>query len=197
MSNREIALHALRSPIAHKINFSFVARSGLNIFINQRTFEGVAAAIERGAGVQGGISLITTTRMPVPNAAALYFPEEDASIKPPVPANTILVSPLNGLREQGQLLHEAVHASFDLTRTRLPVVDNEAAAYIAIALHNRFVAIPPRSQAPLIIHAFAVADSVLNTGRVDAAALANLRNTIASLPDYNWAGMKGCYVSNG
>jgi hypothetical protein len=170
----------------------------MRITVNQTTFERVAAAIERGGGVRGGIGLIVRTTMPDPNAGAMYFPQEDRTINPPIPANTIIVNPINGPRQQGQLIHEAVHASFDLTLTRLPSVDNEAAAYIAIALYWQMMGFRSRNpNNPLVVNAFAAAASVLRTGRVDMAVLTLLRNTIVSLPPYNRAGMKNCYVSDG
>lgn len=198
MSDRVTVLETLRNPVARRINFSFVAGNGMRITVNQTTFERVAAAIERGGGVRGGIGLIVRTTMPDPNAGAMYFPQEDRTINPPIPANTIIVNPINGPRQQGQLIHEAVHASFDLTLTRLPAVDNEAAAYIAIALYWQILGVRPRnSNHPLVVDSFAAAASITRTGQVDTAVLTMLKNTISSLPSLNGAGMKICFLSDG
>ena len=67
-----------------------------------------------------------------------------------------------GRVDEGQVLHECTHASFDLARSAVAALDEEAAGYVVGALYFRMTGLPrPRWNAPLHELAGVVADGLL------------------------------------
>ncbi|QYO66850.1 hypothetical protein [Leptolyngbya sp. 7M] len=191
MTTRQRVISILRSPEAMRIRFSFDS-GGTTHTIRRRTFEQVARAVENRR-----IRVIVSTTFGA-GVGALYHPD----------SNTIETPPVIGRANQGLLLHEAVHAAFDLQRTAIPAVDDEAAAYVADALYFRMTGLA-RLRWNAQLHAFAgnIADSILRdyqAGRVsiptaDPLLWGILRAFIISNPTYlaGPASNGGSYLHDG
>jgi hypothetical protein len=138
------------------------------------TFQRVARAVENG-----------TIKVKISNAfaagvGALYHPD----------TNTIETPPVIGRVNEGLLLHECVHASFDLARTDLLAVDDEAAAYVTDALFFRMTGLtrPRWSNQP---HAWA---GILADGLLRDYQSGN--SPVPSVDDVTWILMRGFIMTN-
>lgn len=101
-----------------------------------------------------------------------------------------------GRQHNGEVIHESVHASFDLTYSTLPRIDDESAAYIASALYWRMTGLRCNSNLGIYCAASNVADSILHSRGVVDGELNVLRNRIRNHPVYRpHAG--GVYLRNG
>lgn len=129
MGVKEQMIGILRSGEAKRIRFSFRGTSGSTIAVDPSTFERVAAAIQNGT-----ISIVEGR---FNDDIAMYSARADAASN--AAANTFYLgrNPRYSRLFNALVIHESVHASFDLTSTRIPWVDNEAAAYIAQAYYAR------------------------------------------------------------
>jgi hypothetical protein len=129
MGVKEQMIGILRSGEARRIRFSFRGTSGATISVDPASFERVAAALHSGtiSIVEGrfttDIAMYSAQADPANNAAANTF--------------YLGTNPRYSRIFNALVIHESVHASFDLVRSRLPWVDNEAAAYIAQAYYAR------------------------------------------------------------
>ncbi|QQS40916.1 MAG: hypothetical protein IPM63_16345 [Acidobacteriota bacterium] len=121
MAIRDQLLSVLKGREARRISFSLTASNGITISVDTSSFQRVSDAIENNSVsiVEGGV--------------AAGWAQYDSG------NNTFSVGPgqhwsraFNAL-----LVHEAVHASFDLSRSSLPWLDNETAAYIAQGYYLR------------------------------------------------------------
>lgn len=129
MGVKEQMIGILRSGEARRIRFSFRGTTGATISVDSSSFERVAVALQNGT-----ISIVEgrfTTDI------AMYSAQADTASN--AAANTFYLgsNPRYSRIFNALVIHESVHASFDLTRSRLPWVDNEAAAYIAQAYYAR------------------------------------------------------------
>jgi hypothetical protein len=191
MSTKDRVIHILRGIEAHRIRFSFPSGGG-TIQVNRLSFDRVARAIEHGH------ITVKVSNTFAAGVGALYHPDTD----------TIETPPVIGRGNEGLLLHECVHASFDLAKTALPAVDDEAAAYVADALYFRMTGLPrPRWSAMLHAWAGTVADGILSdyqAGNTPIPAVSGfywqaLRIFIATHPVYiaGPAGHGGSYLHDG
>jgi hypothetical protein len=131
--SRESVIHFLTHGASQRIEFSFVSTTRRTIEVNRTTFQRVADAIRSGR-----ITLVETTKF-LPGVGAEYMGQ--AGIKNA--ANTMRIRPAIGRIEQSQLLHECVHASFDLTFSNgIPWSEEEATCYIAEILYCRRTGVP-------------------------------------------------------
>ncbi len=187
MSNRVRVLHVLRGPEASRIRFTFPAVGG-PITVNHMTFDRVARAIE-----DGDIHISVTKTFP-PGVYAQY----DSS------TNTILTPPVIGRVDAGMVLHECTHAAFDLARTAVSALDDEAAAYVVDALYFRMTGLPrPRWAGPAgsvaggLLHHYALGTRGIPA--VDPVLWATLRIFTSTLPIYlkGPAGTGGSYTHDG
>jgi len=112
MGVKEQMVGILRNSETRRIGFTFASTTGSDISVDQTTFERVAAALQR---------------------------DEIAVSEGRFSDDTAMYSARTDLRRHSDALivHESVHASFDLTRSSLQWVDNEAAAYIAQGFYLR------------------------------------------------------------
>jgi hypothetical protein len=102
------------------------------VAVDYSTFFRVATAIESGQ-----IMIDHNTNSLLPGAGAEYHPDNNE-----VPfyrsgrssSGVIVISKNDDPITQAKLIHESVHASFDLTYSDFPALENEAAAYLAGAL---------------------------------------------------------------
>lgn len=129
MSLKSQLIGILRSGETSRIRFSFTGTSGAGISVDQSTFRRVASAIE-----DDDIHIVEgrfTTDI------AMYSARADSASN--TAANTFYFgrNPRSSRTFNALVVHESVHASFDLTRKTIPWVDNEAAAYIAQGYYLR------------------------------------------------------------
>src|SRR5262245_19692455 len=115
-------LTVLRSPDAQRIHFTFDGSTGTSISVDGSSFRRVAQALEedRISISEGGVAA----------GWAQYYARN----------NTFSIGPSRERWSRAYdalLVHESVHASFDLTRTQIPWLDNETAAYIAQGYYLR------------------------------------------------------------
>lgn len=129
MGVKEQMIGILRSGEANRIRFSFRGTTGATISVDQTSFERVATAIHNNT-----ISIVEGR---FTSDIAMYSARAD--IRNNAAANTFYLgrNPRYSRLFNALVIHESVHASFDLTRSHLPWVDNEAAAYIAQAYYAR------------------------------------------------------------
>lgn len=129
MGLKEQMLQVLRGRETQRISFSFSGTTGLSVAVDGGSFRRVANAIEENrihiveANVPAGRAKYSAWSNPARGEAAntFYFG-----------ANPRWSRAFDAL-----IVHESVHASFDLTRSSLPWLDNEIAAYIAQGYYLR------------------------------------------------------------
>ena len=191
MSTRDRILAVLRGREARSIRFTFPA-SGGRLTIDHHTFLNVAKAIE-----DNKVHITVTNTFP-PGVGAQYHPD----------TNTIETPAVLGRGDEGLVLHECTHASFDLASTAIVALDDEAAGYVVDALYFRLTGLPrPRWNAPLHAAAGRVADDLRHQEGVGShvpppvndASWGMLRTAIGADPVYKTgpAGTGGSYLHNG
>ena len=118
----------MKGSRAQSINFSFTGSTGMKITIEPAHFTTVANAISEDrikiveGGVSPGMAKYSSKTQGTDAANTLYVPRNsNASSKD----------------FKGLVVHEAVHAIFDLYRSSVPWLDNEAAAYVAQGYYLR------------------------------------------------------------
>jgi len=132
---KEKVLDIMRGSNTQKISFSFTGSTGIKIQIRPEHFTRVATAIseDRISIVEGGVSA----------GMAKYSSRAEGTDA----ANTLYVprnSNATSKDFKGLIVHESVHAIFDLYSSRVPWVDNEAAAYVAQGYYLRNAGHPRR-----------------------------------------------------
>jgi len=116
--SRQRVLNILRGPEADRIRFTFVANKA-TITIARSTFDRVARAIERG-------KVDVTINNTLGQGIARY-------LQP----NNIETHSVIGRLAEGAVLHESLHAYFDLARTDISPLDEETAGFVIDALYFR------------------------------------------------------------
>jgi len=172
----------LRGPVTARIRFRFSTTDGRTITIAPQTFHRVARAIETGnARVERSANLRS-------GVAAQY---DSAS------RNALQISPMLGRIEEGLVLHEALHAAYDLLHTNINAADEEASAYVVSSLYFRMTGVRPgRWNAILHANAGEAANSLLRQyargtagiPAVDGHAFAILRLLVMTDPVYMFPG---------
>lgn len=137
MGVKEQMIEVLRSGETRRVSFSFVGTSGRTISVDQTTFSRVAEALQENR--------IRIVEGRFDTDIASYSARADSSRD--MAANTFYLgrNPRYSRLFNALIVHESVHASFDLTRSTLPWVDNECAAYIAQAYYARNSGLPRRA----------------------------------------------------
>lgn len=171
MSLQRQMLQVLTDRQTSRIRFSFSGSTGLTIEVSPASFQRVADAIRE--------ETISVSEGGVPAGTAQY----DAR------GNIFRVA-------RGQewsraynalLVHEAVHASFDLTRSRLPWLDNETAAYVAQGYYLRNSGFP-RARLDELGQPYLgllLVDSIVRTGSPDSTLIQEMHGTLLSSPQYH------------
>jgi hypothetical protein len=202
-------LSVLLGPTVARIRFRFpIANS--HVTIAPQTFHRVAHAIRSGqvlvraptdlaAGVAAQYNDVARTRA-------------DATV---VSANTLEISAVTGRFDEATVVHESLHAAYDLLRTGLDGNAEEASAYVCTALYCRMTGLPrPRwANGQIYANAEKTAQTLLrqyqqgNPGvpMVGAAEWQVLRLGVALHPVYRFNGPGGIsglllgqqYVHNG
>lgn len=129
MGVKQQIIGILRNNETRRIHFSFRGTSGSDVTVDQSSFRRVATALEHDE--------ISVVEGRFDSDIAMYSAFADSSTNSE--ANTFYLgrNPRWSRRFNALVVHESVHASFDLTRTSIPWIDNEAAAYIAQGYYLR------------------------------------------------------------
>jgi hypothetical protein len=184
-------IQILHGHEAARMRFTFPSGSS-SITISQHAFQRVARAIHHDH-----IRVNVVTTLPVGVAAQYDTVDDRLDTKATI-----------GRADQGLMLHECTHAFFDITRSPVNALDDEAAAYVVDALYYRMTGLTrPRWSATPHSNAGLVADALLQDYQrgsvavpaVNATAWTNLRNAIRAVPVYavGPAGTGGNYVNDG
>ena len=181
MKDRVLAL--LRGHEAARIRFT-VPSASVPVTINHVAFTTVANALV--AGKIGVTSFASTTR-----ALAEY--DQPAGATAPS-SGQLMVPPILGRIEEAAVLHESVHAFFDLTTSNILGAEEEAVCYIVSALYHRMTGLTTRRWmgSEPYISAKAVADALLHQYQVgvagvppvDAGQFQTLVLAVATTPTY-------------
>lgn len=182
MGLKEQMLSILRGGEARRIRFTFTGTTGLTISVDAGSFLRVAQAItnDRIHLNQGGV--------------AQGWANYDAR------TNTFNV----GRGEEWSraynalLIHESVHASFDLTSATLPWLDNEVAAYIAQGyyLRNSGFSRDRLNHLGEPYLGLMIVDSIVRGDGVDSFFMDQLRGTLLSSPSYH-SYIRGTFTGDG
>jgi hypothetical protein len=178
MGLREQLMGVLRSRDAQRIRFSFSGSTGISIAVDGSTFRRVAQAVE-----ENQISVQSSAT--VPRGWAKYSARAENGDA----ANTFYIGAGDHSSRDfdGLLIHESVHASFDLTRTTIPWLDNETTAYIAQGYYLRNTGYP-RSRMDTLgmpYYGVMIVDSIIRDGSVDQFWLDALHGSLESSPTYH------------
>jgi hypothetical protein len=187
MSTREQILALLQGPEASRIRFTFPTASG-TVTIGPGTFHHVAHAIRSNQ-----LRVQVSSTLPA-GVGAMYFAAARPSNNPPIPqANTILTPQVLGRELGGRALHECLHAAYDLLRTGITALDDEASAYVVQTLFYRMSGLTqPRWNSTIRSIAVDVANKLLQQyargtrgiPAVDTQAWAALRLVVLTSPIY-------------
>ncbi len=187
MSVREKMIGILRSSDTQRIRFSFTGSTGISISVDGSSFRRVAEAIEdNSVRVQtGGVA----------EGWAKYSARAEGSSA----ANTFYIGANNYSSRDfdGLIVHEAVHASFDLTSTTLPWIDNESAAYIAQGyyLRNSGYRTSRMNQTGMPYLGRMIVNDIISGGDT-AFWIEALRNSLLSDPQYH-SYIRGTFTGDG
>jgi hypothetical protein len=136
MSLASKVLNVLNGPTVARIRFRFPIR-GSHVTITQQTFHHVARAIGSGRVI---------VRQPTDLAAGVAAQYNDvARVRADgtaVRANTLEINPMMGRFDEATVVHESLHAAYDLLRTGLDANAEEASAYVCTALYCRMTGLP-------------------------------------------------------
>jgi hypothetical protein len=143
-TTRKRALELLRGPVAARIRFSFPNR-GAVITINRSTFERTAKFIE-----QGKVKIKPPTTLPPGAGASQNKGNNEIQMRRPT-----------GRWDEASLLHECLHAFFDVTVTGMSATDEEAAAYVVTALYCRMTGLKQERWGEITRTARPIVDKIL------------------------------------
>src|SRR6266704_6386258 len=136
MSLKTRVLQVLNGPTVARIRFRFPIR-GSHVTITPQTFHHVARAI-----VSGRVTVQSPTNLP-PSVVAQYV----------IRANTLQIRSVAGRLNEAQVVHESLHAAYDLLRTGIDANAEEASAYVCIALYLRMTGFRARGNNPIWVAA--------------------------------------------
>jgi len=187
MSIREDVLQILRGSEASRIRFSFQSLYGTPVSVDHTTFLRVVSAIEANR-IQ-----VRSDGIPARSGGEYDSTPENGGI--------FHARPIRDRRSRKSVvIHEAVHASFDLTRTTIAEVDNEAASFLAQFLYLRFTCYQLSrllssnpNEARLYESLWRAAGSIERGGSVSETQMAQIRQRIRVHPNYPYVLTEGCF----
>ena len=180
MGVKEQMIGVLRSSETSRIRFNFRGNSGTTISVDQSSFLRVADALQNNqiSVVEGRFN----------TDIAMYSSRADAGSN--TAANTFYLgrNPRYSRLFNALVVHESVHASFDLTSSTLPWLDNESAAYIAQAYYAKNSGLPRTAfefgSESIIAYSIVEGMRTNNTSDVDFF-LGALRDSLNASPQYH------------
>ena len=179
----------LRDSQTRRIRFNFTGSTGANISIDPTSFERVAA------GLQSGNLKVVENRFTIDKAVYSAFDDPTNNTD----ANTFYLGRNNRWSRSfnALIVHESVHAFMDLSKTTIPWLDNEAAAYIAQGFYLRnsgyaLSRIPLGSEQRI---GFMWVEDFINNGE-SSMLLDGLRDSLNSNEDYQ-SYIGGTFVGDG
>lgn len=185
MGLREDVIRVLSSRETNRIAFSFSGTNGLPISVNSSSFRRVLHGIRDNRILfhPGG----------VPAGSAKYNILSNKFFMGAMPRQSRLYDVL--------IVHEMVHASFDLSHSVLQHVDSEAAAYIAQGFFLRTSGfdvgrLPTSDDQQEILLGFLIAEHVQHQNPVPPSSLDELRQSLLHNPHYRRF-INGTFIGNG
>lgn len=136
MSLESRVLQVLNGPTIARIRFRFPI-TGSHVTIAPQTFHHVAHAIR-----SGGVIVRPPTDLAAGVAAQYNDVARTRADGTPVRANTLEINSVAGRLDEALLVHESLHAAYDLLRTGLDANSEEASAYVCTALYCRMTGLP-------------------------------------------------------
>lgn len=141
MSLKDRVLKILKSNETRRINFSFTSDDGTtDITINYASFQKVASAVDSGK-----ISLKEASSSIAQDIDASYTIDDTLSID-----SKFVKAYGNSRLFDALIIHESVHAYFDIIGKKLLAIDSEAAGYIAQGYYLRNSGYSRNIQDPLM-----------------------------------------------
>lgn len=188
MGIREQMIRILRSSDTQRINFSFTGSTGITIAVDGSSFRRVAQALEEDrihvqtGGVRDGWAKYSA-RAEGTSAANTFY----------IGANNLSSRDFDGL-----IVHEAVHASFDLTSSQIPWLDNEIAAYIAQGyyLRNSGYSTARMDTLGMPYLGRMIVNEIRSGGDVQGFWMEQLRDSLLSDPQYH-SYIRGTFTGDG
>ena len=179
---KQIVLNVLKSKHVQTIDFSFTGSTGLNIKVAPNDFQTVTQAIEQ--------EKIDVQQGNAPDGMAKYTAQDDGKSK----ANTMYIGNVTTSQKvlDSLLVHECVHAIYDLKKMTLPWLDNEIAAYIAQGLYIKSAG----EDAGLSEMAYLGLEIANSFGSGDTFWMDNLRDSLLNSPTYHDY-IRGTFVGDG
>ncbi|MBL8587032.1 MAG: hypothetical protein JNK46_00745 [Methylobacteriaceae bacterium] len=188
MTLKQQAIDLLKGSPVSRIRYKFLV-AGTPITVNRACFTTVAEKIDNGH--------ITVQTGNTGDAAATYMGS----------TNTITTPPLTGRFAQGNFVHESLHAYFDMARSGVPALDDEAACYITEVLYVRMMGLreqhwssPSRLAAkPIVTGILQAYMRGVREPEVNFTQWLALRDVIRNRPIYvnGPAGTGGSYTQDG
>lgn len=131
MTLKNQVLSLLEGSVVSRIRFRFPIRSG-EVTITRQTFHAVARAIRSNSAY-----VARPTDLPANYGAQYNIAARTRADGTAVRANTLEVTSAMGRTFESYIVHESLHASYDLRRTGFDATSEEASGYVAAALYNR------------------------------------------------------------
>jgi hypothetical protein len=182
MGLKEQMISVLRDRQTSRIRFSFAGSTGSTIAVAPSSFRRVSEAIQNDTihVSEGGVAAGWAQYNARNNTFSVARGQEWSRAY-----NALLV-------------HESVHAAFDLSRSQLPWLDNETAAYIAQGYYLRNSGFS-RSRLDELGEPYLgvlLVDSIIRTGTPDSTLIQELHGTLTSSPQYH-SYIRGTFTGDG
>ena len=197
MSLERQVLAVLLGPTVGRIRFRFPI-AGSTVTIAPQTFHRVAHAIKSGR-----VIIRPPTDLAVGVAAQYNDVARVRANGTAVRANTLEIVSVTGRFDEATIVHESLHAAYDLLRTGLDGNAEEASAYVCTALYCRMTGLPkPRwANGQIFGSAERVAQSLLAQYQIGDVAIPTvgekewevLRLGVALHPVYRFNGPGGVW----
>ncbi len=175
MSLEQDMINILQNQKTRQISFSFTSSVGGTVTVNYSTFQRIIQGLQNNR--------FEVTDQGAPPGGAAYNPNSSIAGR----SGRFKLNPTGGVQAafESLVVHESVHASFDLTRSTLPWVDNEAAAHIAQGYYYYLSNVSPNiiTFEPVRI-ARQLAEYIADSGFMHGQNLQELRNSLLAAQPY-------------
>lgn len=176
MSLKERVFGILMNANTLKINFWFNGINGNKVIVLSPFFIAVAEKIRTGQ-----ISIVEGTADP---DEAIYTARNDGNLR----ANTFYFgqSDYSSKSFEALVVHESVHAAYDIMRTTIPWIDNEVAAYIAQGFYANNAGVPDKkvNAGDYIYLGKMISNDILANKPIDDFWMDSLRDKLRNDPIY-------------